>query len=111
MGFNTSAIILNDYLEGIRKDKDFGEKLVSAILSLSLRMHGSSGIDVHPGATVLESHHADDVAVIAVGGNYMSQLGAYYMPYGRHDTEEGQVELLRRLADQFGYTLRKKPKK
>lgn len=70
MGFNTTVLILNDCLDEIEKDKDFGKKLVRAILQVTNR----GQIDISVGccgnaATVIETHHADYDLYVKIGGN------------------------------------------
>ena len=108
MGYNTTVVVMNDCLRDIENDPAFGKKLTSAIGQLSYA--GPS--DVSAGgcvnaATVLETHHADGTALVAVGGNYGRVLGTFY-PYG---TEEEDVRLLKALADKLGYRVSKKPSK
>lgn len=71
MGYNTTVVVLNDALDQIRDDPDFGRKLYEAIL----KVQRGKPVDVSAGyhvnaATVIETHHADQTAFVAVGGNY-----------------------------------------
>jgi hypothetical protein len=111
MGFNTTIMVLNDALHCIEDDPEFGKKVSDAVHSL---MRGeqvpiSSG-GHYAAATAVETHHADQVRVIAVGGNMAEELG-YAGGYRLMASEDGQVEMLKRLAEKHGYNLRKKPKK
>ena len=115
MGFNTTMIVMNDALHCIKEDPDFGCKLAEAIIQCagSGILQGNHLADVPAGsfanaATVIESHHADGTAVVAIGGNIGTNLGIVF-PYG--DKEEYSVRVLRQLADQLGYQLRKKPRR
>ena len=110
MGYNTTIVVMNDALHQIAKDEEFGKKLYDAILAVN---HKSS-VDVSAGnhcnaATVIETHHADGYAVVAVGHNYGEKLGTVY-PYGDKTTPQKE-RILRALADQLGFSLRKKPTK
>jgi len=119
MGWNTTVVVLNDCIHEIEHDPDFGKKLARAITSLSTQRYiaeqqGRSfiGADVSAGmcvnaATVVETHHADGTALVAVGGNYGRELGTFYA-YGDEDED---VRLLKALADKLGYAVRRKPKK
>lgn len=105
MGWNSTVVILHDCLHEIAKDPTFGQKLDHAIAQMqspsyyALPGYGS-------GFQVIESHHADSTALVAVGGNSGTNL---LTSYGRnHATDEGQVQLLRELAAKHGYDLRKK---
>ena len=120
MGYNTTVIVLNDALNDIRGDPEFGAKLVAAIMATPLRSHrlidASAGrhlADVSAGchmnaASVIESHHADGIAIVAVGGNHATVIGH---SRGTHHTEEDRLNIVTELADQLGYTLRKKVKR
>lgn len=106
MGYNSTLVIMNDALHEIRDDKDFGKKVYDAVLTVT---RGKS-VDIAIGgfcnvATVIETHHADSIKLIAVGGNYGQDLG-YTGSY--NSTPE---ELLKTLADNLGYRVVKKPTK
>ena len=71
MGYNTTVVVLNDALDQIRDDPEFGQKLYDAIL----RVQRGKPVDVSAGyhcnaATVIETHHADYKVLVEVGGNY-----------------------------------------
>lgn len=118
MGWNTSMIILNDCLQDIRDDPEFGKKVYEAATSLRteryLREEAGQpfyGVDVSAGmcvnaATVIDTHHADDTSVIAFGGNRGLHLGTF-RAYG---SEEEEIRILRELAARHGFGLRKLPK-
>lgn len=95
MGFNTAMVVLNDYTHEIRKDQEFGRKVIEAIQQ-------SHRGDLHlQGFSILPSSHADNMQIIAVGGNSIKRLG-----YG-HYTDDDE-KLLRKLADQHGFNLVRK---
>lgn len=115
MGFNTTVVVLNDALNNIRDDPNFGERLASAIMTA---FGGQKPVDVPavtPGggvfcnaATVIESHHADGYRAILVGGN--CGLVVEGVAVGYHDTDEDRsLELLKMLAHKHGYALHKVP--
>ena len=108
MGFNSTVLILNDQLGSIERDPErFVKEMVNAIQRSSMREQEDFG----PGqSTVMSCVHADAVTVLAVGGNCATVLGSVYNG-GIHHTEEAQVEILRVLADKYGFRLVKKPQK
>ena len=53
---------------------------------------------------MIETHHADGTALVAVGQNYGRKLGEFY-PYGEGSEDE---RLLKALADKLGYRVVKK---
>lgn len=113
MGYNTSMIVLNDALGDIAKDAEFGAKVRDAVDRLTLRMH-THGIDIQSGcsvnaATVIESHHADETAIIAVGGNCASVW--FDVAGSDHHEDEFVLRALREIADFMGYKLVKSRKK
>lgn len=82
MGWNTTVVIINDALGEIEKDPEFGKKLAAAIreagarhLPNEKRENGYHRIIEIPAgnhanaAQVVESHHADVMVLVAVGGN------------------------------------------
>jgi hypothetical protein len=108
MGFNTSLIVLNDAIDAIEKDPEFGKKVAEAVLQLPhhKRYRPNHGVDISSGcnanaATVVETHHADYTVLLAVGGNCVTELGSVFA--FRHNTEEVQVMLLKMLAEKLGY--------
>lgn len=108
MGYNTTLVVLNDALHEIREDKDFGRKVYEAALTVSR----GKRVDISIGgfanvATVIETHHADGIKLIAVGGNCGQDLG--YV--GNYNATE--LDMLKALADKLGYSVSKKrqPKK
>lgn len=110
MGYNTTVIVLNDALDQIAKDPEFGKKLADAIT----RVTGprSEPVDVSAGnhcnaATVIETHHADNSALVLIGGNYGSVVG---QTHGwKHHEKDDQLAMLKRVLDGMGYTVAKKP--
>ncbi len=93
MGYNTAVLILNDQMERL-KDPAWGEDLYHAILS-SRRTGGY----VKAGQA-LPSQHADTAQVVVIAANSIHTIG-----YG--DWQDSDEDLLRKLAKQRGYTLRK----
>ena len=108
MGWNTSAIILNDALEMIEKDPDAGKKIAGAVRELHIRHPVDICMGNHVNAmTVLETHHADTIAPILLGANTGHVIDGCHFHWSR-DFEEWEKELLQLLAKKHGYTLRKK---
>ena len=103
MGFNTAVLVLNDVLGEIEKDAKFGEKLADAIKQKS----GNEPVSILGGGVkVIETHHNSSTAIVAMGGNYATVLA--WGPDVSHHTEEGQLVLLKALAEKHGYRLAKK---
>ena len=103
MGYNTTVVVLNDALGNIERDPDFGKNLARAVGQLW--SPGHKPIDVSSlghcnAATVLESHHADRYVATAIGGN----MGVVLGDCGSWKVDD-EVEMLRRLADKYGYNL------
>ena len=75
MGFNTTVVVLNDALEDIANDPNFGKNLASAIRKIScfggtVDVPAYSKYGIHSNsAIVIESHHADYDVLVRVGGN------------------------------------------
>lgn len=108
MGYNTSVIVMNDALSEIERDPDFGKKLsraCSAVFSPGRPRQNVSAMGHINAATVIESHHADGMHLLAMGGNIGYDLGR--CGNWRDDDPEA---LLRGLADKLGYRIVKKNK-
>ena len=114
MGWNTSVILMNDALGSIAKDPEFGRKLELAALSCSHegRIDVSAGCHYNA-ASVIESHHADQLSVVSFGGNCGINLTKPTVTGWRNNdgTIEGNLSILTSVADQMGFTLRKKRSK
>ncbi len=101
MGFNTTVIVLNDALEGIENDISFGRKLAAAIRSFGNaqpeRVDVSAGSFVNA-ASVIETHHSSQTAIVAVGGNFATCLLTTFG--ARHHEKETQFGLAEELLDE-----------
>lgn len=110
MGWNTTVVVMNDALDAIERDPEFGRKLGRAAAEIMVlpkgKMADVSALGHCNAASVIETHHADNTAIVTVGGN----LGiAHLQTFGwNHHTEEGQVHLLREWADKLGFRLTRK---
>jgi hypothetical protein len=111
MGYNSTVVVLNDALGDIERDPDFGKKLVNAIMSMPISI---SGVDVTAGchcnaARVIESHHADNTTLVAIGGNDGEK---YVETFGWNITDDKfKLRLLQEFADRLGYRVVKKIQK
>lgn len=113
MGYNTTIVVMNDALNAIGEDPEFGRKLEDAILSCHRvdnpdvsAVSKGGGIHVNA-ATVIGCEHADVTQVIAVGWNSGTVLDHPYINY--HDKSMTTDEkVLRSLADKLGFRLSKK---
>lgn len=76
MGFNTTVVVLNDALGEIRNDPEFGRRLADAIAHVQrgkpvdVPAHSIKGGIHCNAAVVIETHHADYMVTVRVGGNY-----------------------------------------
>jgi len=110
MGWNTSVVLLNDALLNIEEDTSFGKNIAAACRSLHVQ---KKSIDVRAGnhcnaALVLETHHADHLIPILVGGNngiVLDNASLYW------ESQDPELALLKRLAEKRGYSLHRKPQK
>ena len=103
MGFNTAALILNDGLHNIQQDTEIGQKIYSAIATAH-RDGGDISSGGHYGVmTVLPPVHADYFQVVLIGHNTIKRLSTAFSS----DPEA----ILRGMADEMGYSLRKRARK
>lgn len=113
MGNTAIVTIQTDALHIIENDPEFGKRLVSAIH----KQHGdskpsffaSSGKSSSSAGEVIEVHHNDSAVMVISGGGTAYPFG--YV--GWHDlaSPEKKVEALKRIAEDMGFSLRKKPAK
>lgn len=122
MGFNTTVVVLNDSLGAIENDPHFGRNLARAITQQSGQRIDQDvpaysydavgdvcGIHCNA-ATVIESHHADGTAIVAVGQNMGTRLDEVWC-VGNPWTDEGKLDILKQMADKMGYRVVKKDTK
>jgi hypothetical protein len=108
MGFNTTVVVMNDSLDFIRRDTDFGKKLADAIQSAAVKCPvGISALGASNAATVIETHHADGIALCAIGGNYGSRLTTLWY-VGDITSDECKLKILKQFADDLGYRIVRK---
>ena len=111
MGFNSTVIVLNDALNEIEQDRGFGRKVAEAIRELDFS--GNRHIDISSGchcnaASAVETHHADQTAVVSIGGNCGQVLGrAHGWDYDLRKPEDKE-RLLKQLAGDLGFSIRRK---
>jgi hypothetical protein len=108
MGWNSTVVFMNDCIHALKEDPEIGEKIEQGILALSVR---KGSIDVpfkgYSGyIRVIETHHADTMVPILVGSNDGSVIEGASFIWSDPDPE---MQLLRKLAEKKGYTLRRKP--
>jgi hypothetical protein len=97
MGFNTAMVVLNDHLSAIENDPHFGRRVSEAVRDV----YGRRQPNWDTSFTVLPSEHADFDQLVVVGGNSIRRMT---------DLPQAEAEnLLRDLAWQLGFTLRRKP--
>jgi hypothetical protein len=107
MGWNTTVILMNDALDDIRQDPDFGKKLVSAAsAAIDGKRHDVSALGHVNAATVIETHHADHIVPVLIGGNTGQVVKGTYIGWA---DDEKEITLLRQLAEKHGMRLSKKP--
>lgn len=102
MGYNTALMVRNDALAQIEGDPDFGKKLVAAIRE---RQVAGRPVEVpasgHANAAqVIETYHADQTAVVTIGGNHGV---VQFVAHGwRHTEDSFKRELVRQWAAELG---------
>jgi hypothetical protein len=103
MGFNTSALILNDTIADLKKDPvKFVDALVRAVSSGGEYLPSEDYSHV---VKLLPSFHADNAAVVVASGNtaampYITHTGRFN-PHNREDV----LTLLYAVALKYGYKL------
>ena len=104
MGFNSLLFIPNDELDRVTKHpKDFALAVRRSAGSITPGPLGFS----FSSFSVPYIGHADTAGLVAVGGNHAQCLVQTMTGRGHH-TDNGKVELLKALANELGYSVRKK---
>lgn len=107
MGYNTTVLIVNDALDHIEHDPDFGKKLAEAVrqiwhdktpggVAVSARRDRSTHSNA---ASVIETHHADQTAVVLVGGNTARSIGLVHQ--WRFQNPDDQIAILDEVRNQI----------
>jgi len=109
MGMNTVVLVLNDALNDIRGDINFGISLAAAISEIAHRevpAFSPNGFGVFcNAATVVSTSHCDVPQVVVVKHN------TGYTYSGKEPMPDHAIEDLKWVLEQHGYSVRKKRKK
>lgn len=106
MGYNTVFLILNDQLTDLaRNQQEFGESIIKAAMQACLK-DKPFHIKGFRGVQLIQQEHADNLGIIALGGNTIQHLGFVSRIQG---TTESKLAITRQLAASMGYELRKRP--
>lgn len=109
MGFYTTFTVLNDDLDHIANDPDFGSSVRIAALNVLTKPKGlelkSKGRVV---GRAVSSYHCDNSQLI-----YLEASNHDLLAIGNslQDTDKDKIALLKRIASDLGYSLRKKKTK
>lgn len=101
MGFISTLVVLNDCLHEIGRDKDFGQKVVSAVQQLP----GRDPVWIDSCALAVESHHNSGYVTVIVGRGMGYPLSGFSPSPG----EDAELSLLKALANKHGYRLSRRP--
>lgn len=109
MGYNSLLFIPNDQVDEAHRDPERFADLLLGAINLSCVTPGPQPLGGRfSDFTIPYCGHADEVAMVAVGGNYAEKLGQWHKGHAHnHHTDEGKLELLKLLAKQLGYSVRK----
>lgn len=104
MGFNTACLILNDQLHRMKEDPKIGESIQLSVLTAGRKTARDGDALEHRTVAFdcLPAVHADVVQVVRIGGNRIDLMGT-------GNWRDDDLALLRKIADQMGYRLSKKP--
>ncbi len=86
MGWNTTVVVLNDALEYIENDPEFGRKLGAAVRRLTVARpvkidaHDRERGGISSAAVAVETHDNDTVVTVEVGGNTAEVVATRYDP-------------------------------
>jgi hypothetical protein len=103
MGFNTTIVLMNDALSSIAEEPELGPRLYDAVLRLVAKK-GSVDVPARGfcnALTVVETHHADSLVPVLVGGNMAIVLDRW----SNWDSKDPELDLLRNLAVKRGFRL------
>lgn len=112
MGYNTVMMVCNDGAHMLSKEPTAGAAIHEAIQHSWGK--GDEPVDArirNCSVRVLSSEHADMYQLVLVGGNTIHRVSTFYRGFDfwrAHDPkQEAAEQVLKELAEQLGYTLRK----
>lgn len=110
MGYNSLLFIPNDQVDQAQRDPErFCDLLLGAINLSCVNPEPQDLGGRFSDFTIPYCSHADNVGLVAVGGNYAVKAGEFHKGYSHdHHTHEGRVELLKHWAARLGYEVKKK---
>lgn len=117
MGFNTAILILNDAIGEVDKNPvgwwTKTKQMIRDAAMIGRNGRHDYGFGNHAnGFAVITVHHADETALVSIGGNMANVLGRFHTggrgPGSQHHTLEGQVQLVKQWAEDNGYELKYK---
>ena len=107
MGYNTTVIIMNDAIGQLAdpvKGAAFAQELLRASTT-PLRSGEAERVPLgnyYNGAYVLSCKHADNITLLAVGGNFGTEIGSLYDAGFKH-TKEAALEAAATILRQAGW--------
>jgi hypothetical protein len=111
MGYNTVAVFMNDTIDMVADDNEFGKRLYDATLEASGRRkkvdvpaHSARRGIACNAATILSCRHADDPQVVVV-----KQNTGYVYNY-KETLPDHVIEDLKFVLEEHGYRISKKPR-
>lgn len=102
MGWISTIVLSNDVIHQVETDPTFGKRVHSAVMKLG---GGGGPFDIGHYGQAVESHHNDGIIPVLVGHGQGRALSVS-VPWNSDDPE---LELLKRLAEKRGFTLRRRP--
>lgn len=107
MGNNAVVVVCTDTLSWIENDPSFGKNLAASILE---HVNGNQTEGPH-NTRVIDLHHSSYYGLIMVGGNSGHVLPGVVNVNPEISLEEQKLDMLKSMADQMGYAIRKKPQR
>ena len=110
MGYNSLLFIPNDQVDEAHRDPERFADLLLRAINMSCVEPGPQSLGGRfSDFTIPYCAHADDVGLVAVGGNFAEKIMQTNQGHSHtHHTREGQVELLKHLAKRLGFTVKRK---
>lgn len=112
MGYNSVLFLCNDAIGQIERDPEgWWKKSYEELLTLSRKDHdGTYGFGNHAnGFQAVSNQHADNVVLIAAGGNYATVIDTEYGGWNiGHHTKEGQIKLLEAVLKRLKKEVKKR---
>jgi len=104
MGYNSVIFMCNDAMDQVTKDPvGWWQRTREKLMTFGRKDHDDTyGWGYHAnGFQAVSNRHADEVVLIAAGGNFATVIGSVYNSGMNHNKKEQQIQLLEEILERL----------